>query len=173
MCCDILFILFVYTCDLILARIWLLGLCPFINRVLHSPRSVGLVLVHLGSSLLCHVDHKFHIVPQVCLGLGSLVCRCKWTQNDLVQAFRSQLVILVWETLGLTWSCVQDCRYKVSWRHSTGGRPAGLGILPFWLIFVYVVPEFNYSSKLVELVNVNKNYSIMVLKVWNRKESWQ
>ena len=25
----------VYTCDLILARIWLLGLCPFINRVLH------------------------------------------------------------------------------------------------------------------------------------------
>jgi len=23
----------VYTCDLILARIWLLGLCPFINRV--------------------------------------------------------------------------------------------------------------------------------------------
>ena len=29
----------VYTCDLILARIWLLGLCPFVNRVLHlSPR---------------------------------------------------------------------------------------------------------------------------------------
>ena len=26
----------VYTCDLILARIWLLGLCPFINRVLHA-----------------------------------------------------------------------------------------------------------------------------------------
>ena len=26
----------VYTCDLILARIWLLGLCPFINRVLQS-----------------------------------------------------------------------------------------------------------------------------------------
>ena len=26
----------VYTCNLILARIWLLGLCPFINRVLHS-----------------------------------------------------------------------------------------------------------------------------------------
>jgi len=25
-----------YTCDLILARIWLLGLCPFINRVLHA-----------------------------------------------------------------------------------------------------------------------------------------
>ena len=25
----------VYTCDLILARIWLLGLSPFINRVLH------------------------------------------------------------------------------------------------------------------------------------------
>ena len=25
----------VYTCDLILARIWLLGLCPFVNRVLH------------------------------------------------------------------------------------------------------------------------------------------
>ena len=29
----------VYTCDLILARIWLLGLCPFINRVLHKPFS--------------------------------------------------------------------------------------------------------------------------------------
>ena len=26
----------VYTCDLILARIWLLGLCSFINRVLQS-----------------------------------------------------------------------------------------------------------------------------------------
>ena len=26
----------VYTCDLILSRIWLLGLCPFINRVLKS-----------------------------------------------------------------------------------------------------------------------------------------
>ena len=26
----------VYTCDLILPRIWLLGLCPFINRVLPS-----------------------------------------------------------------------------------------------------------------------------------------
>ena len=25
----------VYTCDLMLARIWLLGLCPFINWVLH------------------------------------------------------------------------------------------------------------------------------------------
>ena len=25
----------VYTCDLILACIWLLGLCPFVNRVLH------------------------------------------------------------------------------------------------------------------------------------------
>ena len=25
----------VYTCDLILAHIWLLGLCPFVNRVLH------------------------------------------------------------------------------------------------------------------------------------------
>ena len=32
----------VYTCDLILARIWLLGLCPFINRVLHSPTLVRL-----------------------------------------------------------------------------------------------------------------------------------
>ena len=36
----------VYTCDLILARIWLLGLCPFINRVLQrsiwsSPRALG------------------------------------------------------------------------------------------------------------------------------------
>ena len=29
----------VYTCDLILARIWLLGLCPFINRVLHLASS--------------------------------------------------------------------------------------------------------------------------------------
>ena len=27
---------YVYMCDLILARIWLLGLCPFINRVLQS-----------------------------------------------------------------------------------------------------------------------------------------
>ena len=31
----------VYTCDLILARIWLLGLCPFINRVLHYHIEMG------------------------------------------------------------------------------------------------------------------------------------
>ena len=46
-----------------------------------------------------------------------------------------------------------------------GGRPAGLGIVPFWLIFVYVVPEFKYSPKLMELVNVSDNHSKMVLKV--------
>ena len=45
------------------------------------------------------------------------------------------------------------------------GRPAALGILPFWLIFVYVVPEFKYSLKLVELANVSDNHSKMVLKV--------
>ena len=39
----------VYTCDLILARIWLLGLCPFINRVLHK-------LDHVGSSCSYHGD---------------------------------------------------------------------------------------------------------------------
>ena len=44
-------------------------------------------------------------------------------------------------------------------------RPAGLGILPFWLIFIYVVPEFKYSPKLMELVNVSDNHSNMVLKV--------
>ena len=32
----------VYTCDLILARIWLLGLCPFINRVLHISSSTSI-----------------------------------------------------------------------------------------------------------------------------------
>ena len=31
----------IYTCDLILARIWLLGLCPFINRVLHLLQSAS------------------------------------------------------------------------------------------------------------------------------------
>ena len=31
----------VYTCDLILARIWLLGLCPFINRVLQYVKHMG------------------------------------------------------------------------------------------------------------------------------------
>jgi len=45
------------------------------------------------------------------------------------------------------------------------GRPAGLGILPFWLIFIYVVPEFKYLPKLVELVNVSDNHSNMVMKV--------
>ena len=44
-------------------------------------------------------------------------------------------------------------------------RPASLGILPIWLNFVYVVPEINYSPKLVELVNVSENHSVMVLKV--------
>ena len=46
-----------------------------------------------------------------------------------------------------------------------GGRPAGLGILPVWLIFVYVVPEFKYSPNLVELVNVCEFSKITVLKV--------
>ena len=31
----------VYTCDLILARIWLLDLCPFINRVLQYVKHMG------------------------------------------------------------------------------------------------------------------------------------
>ena len=39
----------VYTCDLILPRIWLLGLCPFINRVLQSGiRAVSTVGRSLG-----------------------------------------------------------------------------------------------------------------------------
>ena len=38
----------VYTCDLILTRIWLLGLCPFINRVLHAYST----LFPLGDTLL-------------------------------------------------------------------------------------------------------------------------
>ena len=45
------------------------------------------------------------------------------------------------------------------------GRPASLGFLPFWLNFVYVVPEITYSPKLVELVNVSENHGIIVLKV--------
>ena len=53
------------------------------------------------------------------------------------------------------------------------GRPAGLGILPFWLNFVYVVFEIKYSPKLVELVNFSGNYSVMVLKLWNSKECWR
>ena len=32
----------VYTCDLILARIWLLGLCSFINRVLQARSNLGM-----------------------------------------------------------------------------------------------------------------------------------
>ena len=44
-------------------------------------------------------------------------------------------------------------------------RPAGLGISPFWLIFVDIVPEFKYSPKLMELVNVSENHNKMVLKV--------
>ena len=36
----------VYTCDLILTRIWLLGLCPFINRVL-QPWSISISNVYL------------------------------------------------------------------------------------------------------------------------------
>ena len=39
----------VYTCDLILARIWLLGLCSFINRVLqHDPAFNHLNLANIG-----------------------------------------------------------------------------------------------------------------------------
>ena len=38
----------VYTCDLILARIWLLGLCPFINRVLHK-----LIRSHTNRGFVC------------------------------------------------------------------------------------------------------------------------
>ena len=66
-----------------------------------SPRLVGLALARLGSPLLCHIDHKLHIASQVGLGLGSLVFHCKWTQSDLAQAFRSQLIILVQDALGL------------------------------------------------------------------------
>ena len=44
-------------------------------------------------------------------------------------------------------------------------RPADLGFLPFWLKFVYVVPEIKYSPKLVELVNVSENHKNVVPKV--------
>ena len=42
----------VYTCDLILAHIWLLGLCTFINRVLHPLKLdfSGTTYVPTGSS---------------------------------------------------------------------------------------------------------------------------
>ena len=39
----------VYMCDLILARIWLLGLCPFINRVLQYVKHMGHNRNHLYS----------------------------------------------------------------------------------------------------------------------------
>jgi hypothetical protein len=45
------------------------------------------------------------------------------------------------------------------------GRPAGLGISPFWLIFVDVALEFKYSPKLMDLVNVSENHNKIVLKV--------
>ena len=67
----------VYMCDLILAHIWLLGLCPFINRVLHlSLQSLQLVfhtcyrsidakpcldLLHLATRL--HVMYHMQWVP--------------------------------------------------------------------------------------------------------------
>ena len=54
---------------------------------------------------------------------------------------------------------------KVARRSSTGGRPAGLVFSPFLLIFGCFVPELKYSPKLMELVNVSKNYSITILKV--------
>ena len=44
------------------------------------------------------------------------------------------------------------------------GRPAGLGITPFRLIFVHVVPGFKYSPKLMELVNVSENHKKIVPK---------
>ena len=45
------------------------------------------------------------------------------------------------------------------------GRPAGLGFAPFWPKFAGVDPNFKQSSKLVEFVNVSKNYSNIVPKV--------
>ena len=45
------------------------------------------------------------------------------------------------------------------------GRPAGLGFLPFWLNFVYMVPEIIYAPKLMELINVSENHGIMVLRI--------
>ena len=44
------------------------------------------------------------------------------------------------------------------------GRPAGLGFSPFWLNFIYVAPEFKYSPKLMELVNVSENHNKIVPK---------
>ena len=55
----------VYTCDLILARIWLLGLCPFINRVLHPDTKPGHnALVHPDSwrenLIFCTIRNFIH-----------------------------------------------------------------------------------------------------------------
>ena len=44
------------------------------------------------------------------------------------------------------------------------GRPAGLGFLPFWPNFAHVVPALKYSTKLVELVNINQIWFVLALK---------
>ena len=44
-------------------------------------------------------------------------------------------------------------------------RSAGPGFISVWLNFGYVVFEFKYSPKLMELVNVSENCRITVLKV--------
>jgi hypothetical protein len=71
------------------------------NRLVGLKEARQLGLAHLGPSLHRHIEQWLCVVAQVRLGLGSLICRCKWTQLDLVQAFRSQLVILVRDTLEL------------------------------------------------------------------------
>ena len=53
----------VYMCDLILARIWLLGLCPFVNRVLQTGHKDRSDQFQLGTSRLdgfCSRDSQTH-----------------------------------------------------------------------------------------------------------------
>ena len=69
-------------------------------------RPGGLVLAHLGPMLHRHIDQWLYVVTQVGLCLGFFVCHCRWTQLDLVQAFRSWLVIFVISWLDLVFRTI-------------------------------------------------------------------
>ena len=80
-----------------------LGLSPGVGCELFSIfhmilRLVGLAMAHLGPQLLYHAVQGLYVVPQVGLGTGCLVCHWKWTQLDLVYAFRSLHVTLMHDT---------------------------------------------------------------------------
>ena len=161
-------------CDLILARIWLLGLCPFINLVLQAAclrRPLG-PLLHRHAPLWPWITVKLGFCWVFDHGPGWLLF---WIW---VQAFWVQVVHFLTLPIGMAWIPPLCDFGKVSCQDSTESMPGLIWAFwskqrPFWVKFGYVVPEVKWTPKLGELISNNDYGMVRACISWNRAERWR